>query len=110
MELNTREDGGKTIVEMVGRLDSNTSGAVETSLSAIIEGGASKLVLDFGKLDYISSAGLRIVLVASKKLNAAGGELQLCALNELVQEVFDISGFSSLLNVHKTLEEALSAQ
>ncbi len=69
--------------------------------------GATKLVVNFEKLDYISSAGLRILLAAAKQLKGNSGELRICSLNETVKEVFDISGFTTILTVTKTEPEAL---
>ena len=107
MQINTREVDGITIIDLEGRLDTNTAADAEKSLVAIVEAGASKLLLDFEKLDFVSSAGLRIILATAKKLKASGGQLQLCRLNEIVQEIFDISGFSTLLSVHKTVDDGL---
>jgi anti-sigma B factor antagonist len=107
MQVNTREVDGITVVDLEGRLDTNTAEDTEKSLTAIVEGGASKLLLNFDKLDFVSSAGLRIVLATAKKLKATGGQLQLCNLNEIVQEIFDISGFSTLLSVHKNIDDGL---
>ena len=77
--------------------------------STLIDAGAQKLLVNFENLDYISSAGLRILLATAKKLKASQGDLKICWLNETVQEVFDISGFATILSVSKTEEEALGA-
>lgn len=107
MQINTREIDGISVVDLEGRLDTNTSTEAEKALVALVEGGASKILLNFEKLEFVSSAGLRIILATAKKLKASGGQLQLCTLNEIVQEIFDISGFSTLLSVHKTVDDAL---
>ncbi len=107
MEITSKDVDGISVVDLVGRLDTNTASEAEKSLAAIVEGGASKLLLNFDKLDFVSSAGLRIILATAKKLKASGGQLQLCALNEIVQEIFDISGFSTLLTVHKNVDDGL---
>jgi anti-sigma B factor antagonist len=109
MQINTIEKDGISIVDLEGRLDTNTSTEAEKALIALLDGGANKILLNFGGLDFVSSAGLRIVLATAKKLKASGGELRLCSLNEIVQEIFDISGFSTLLNVHKDLDAALGS-
>jgi anti-anti-sigma factor len=82
-----------------GRLDSNSGPVFEKELLGYIEGGCRRLLLDFSELNYISSAGLRIVLVAAKRIKAAGGRLVLAALNAQVNEVFEISGFNRILDI-----------
>jgi anti-anti-sigma factor len=82
-----------------GRLDSNSGPIFEKELLGYIEGGCNRLLLDFSDLTYISSAGLRVVLVAAKRMKTAGGRFVLVALNAQVSDVFEISGFSRLLDI-----------
>ena len=109
MEISITESGDVRILSFQGNLDTNTSPQAENEINSLIEAGAQKLLVNFEKLDYISSAGLRILLATAKKLKASQGVLQICCLNETVQEVFDISGFATILNVSATEEEALGA-
>ena len=74
----------------------------------MLASGATRILLDFTQLDFISSAGLRTLLLAGKKLKKQGGELCLCSLNETVKDVFDISGFSALFKVYADRDEATS--
>jgi anti-anti-sigma factor len=67
------------------------------------------MLLNFERLSYINSIGLRVILVVSKQLNRSDGQLCICSLNEPVREVFDITGFSTILNVVDTEPEALNA-
>ncbi|HEY1736558.1 MAG TPA: STAS domain-containing protein [Methylovirgula sp.] len=90
-----------------GRLDSASGPAFEKDLLAQIEGGRHRMLLDFSDLQYISSAGLRIVLLAAKKMKSAGGKMALCALNPQIAEVFEISGFSNILDIHPSRDAAL---
>jgi len=92
---------------MAGSLDSATSPEAQKSLDAVLV-SAKKVVLDFSALDYISSAGLRVLLGAAKKLKASGGTLRIFGLNQSVREVFEISGFSGILAVFPSEGEALS--
>jgi stage II sporulation protein AA (anti-sigma F factor antagonist) len=108
MDIVVEEQGPVLLVCFEGSLDTSTSGQADTLLAEKIDEGAEKILIDFERLDYISSAGLRILLVAAKKLTAVGGELRVCCLNETVQEVFDISGFGMLLNVFEARAGALS--
>lgn len=105
---DTRHEGILVVAPM-GRLDSATAGVLETWLMERIASGETHIVLDFDRLFYISSAGLRVVLMAGKRVKAAGGRLELCALAPPIREVFEISGFFKLFDVHATLDEALAA-
>jgi anti-anti-sigma factor len=92
-----------------GRIDSVTGPAFERDVLQQIDGGKRRLLLDFADLVYISSAGLRIVLLAAKKMKSAGGKLVLCSLNPQIAEVFEISGFSRILDIESSRDAALSA-
>jgi anti-anti-sigma factor len=99
--------GEVCVLRPEGRLDGATAPVFEGDLSKAIAGGANKLLLDMAGLNYISSAGLRIVLQAAKQMKSKGGRLALCSLKEQIKEVFDISGFSGLLDIAPTLEVAM---
>lgn len=107
MEITTRTQGNASIIAIVGKLDSVTSPQAQQALEAIVSGGGRKLAVDFSGLDYISSAGLRVLLGTAKKLAATGGALRTFGLNETVREVFDISGFSAILPVFPSEADAL---
>ena len=107
MEIATRTQGGVTLVVIAGSLDSNTAPTAQQTLDGILSSGARKLALDCTALDYISSAGLRVLLGTAKRLNGAGGALRLFGLNETVREVFEISGFAAILAVFATEVDAL---
>ena len=106
MDVSTRTEQDVTIIAFAGNLDSNTAPVAQQALDRILGGGGQKLVIDFAALDYISSAGLRVLLGAAKKLQGSGGALRLFGLNETVREVFEISGFSKILTVRGTEAEA----
>jgi len=106
MDIGTRMHKDVTIVAFAGSLDSNTSPQAQQAVDDTLKAGATKMAIDCTSLDYISSAGLRVLLGAAKKLNAAGG-LRLFGLNQSVKEVFDISGFSKILAVFNTEADAL---
>ena len=109
MEISTRTSNDTHIVAIVGSLDSTTSPAAQKALEPVLA-GAKKVALDFSQLDYISSAGLRVLLGAAKQLKASGGTLGMFGLNQSVREVFDISGFSSILPVYSSEAEAVAAK
>ena len=109
MEIKTTETGDVNVLELAGHLDTNTSPDAESAINALIDAGARKLLINFAALEYISSAGLRVLLATARNLRQYGGDLKICSLNDTVQEVFDISGFSSILTVSNDQDEALAS-
>ncbi len=109
MEISTRVENEIYIVDIVGNLDTNTSPEAENQLTQLMDQGVKKIVINFDKLDFITSAGLRVFLAASKRIKSEEGDIRICNLNETVQEVFDISGFSTILNVFGSLEQTLES-
>lgn len=107
MDITTRMQNGVTLVVFAGSLDSNTSPKAQQEIEGVLAAGARKVAIDCTGLDYISSAGLRVMLGAAKKLSGAGSGLRLFGLNQSVREVFDISGFSKILAVFTSEGEAL---
>ena len=107
MNITTTEVEGITIAAFEGNLDTNTAPDAEELLGELLEKGVTKILVDFTTLDYISSAGLRVLLVTTKRLGGTGGSMRLCGLNETVDEVFEISGFSTIFSVFGTRDEAL---
>ena len=110
MDITTRTQNGVTLVGFAGSLDSNTSPQAQQALDGMLAAGTRKLAVDCTALDYISSAGLRVLLGMAKRLGGAGaggGAVRLFGLNETVREVFDISGFSTILAVFATEADAL---
>jgi anti-anti-sigma factor len=95
-------------VRPAGRIDSATGPAFERDVLQQIDGGGRRLLLDFADLVYISSAGLRIVLLAAKRMKSAGGRLVLCSLSPQISEVFEISGFNRILDILPSRDAALS--
>jgi len=108
VELETTTINVVTVVEMEGNLDTNTSVDAQEHINALIDDGAMKLLVDFAKVDFVSSAGLRVLLATAKRLGGSGGSLRICGLNEAVNEVFEISGFSTILDVFPTRDDALT--
>lgn len=107
MNISTENVESVTVVRLEGNLDTNTSSQAQDRLNQLIEGGASKILVNFADVDFVSSAGLRILLATAKKLTGSGGNLRISNLNETVAEVFEISGFSTILNVFGSEQEAL---
>ena len=97
MKITKNVNGNIATIALEGRLDTTTAPELEKELKAVIE-SADALVLDFGDLDYISSAGLRVLLSAHKAMSRKGG-MKVVNVNELVREVFDVTGFSDILTI-----------
>jgi anti-sigma B factor antagonist len=110
MDVTQTQQNGIIILGLKGRLDSNTSDDFEKQLLGLIQAGETQLVLDFKELDYISSAGLRVLLKAAKELKRNNGRLSFCSLKDYIREIFELSGFVSFFPIHATLEESLSAR
>jgi len=97
MTIQKTLDGTSLIIAPEGRLDTTTAPDLEAELNKSMP-GAKSLVLDFSKLDYISSAGLRVLLAAHKVMSGKDG-MKVIHANEIVREVFDVTGFSDILTI-----------
>ncbi len=107
MQLSTSSSGEVTVVKIDGNLDTQTSPNALDELNRLMDEGSRKLLLDFSDLDYISSAGLRVLLAVAKRLAPDEGEIRICNSNDVVNEVFEISGFSTILKIFPSDSEAL---
>jgi anti-anti-sigma factor len=107
MKLKTSNEGEVTVVKIEGNLDTQTSPEAQDELNRLMDEGSQKLLLDFADLAYISSSGLRVLLAVAKRLAPEEGEMRICNLNDVVNEVFEISGFSTILKVFPSDSEAL---
>ncbi len=107
MEIFEKRENGITIFSLNGRLDSNTSPEFDEKITKAIESGARFIVVDCQNLDYITSAGLRILNKTAKKLKQLNGKIVLCSMEDYVKEVFEISGFDTFLPIVPDLETAL---
>ena len=97
MTIEIKRNAEETIIEIVGRLDTNTAPALDKTISNDIE-GTKNLVLDFKSLEYISSAGLRVLLGAQKKMQKIGS-MKVTNVCEDVMEVFEMTGFADILTI-----------
>ncbi len=99
MEITKKPENDKLCIAVEGRLDTVTSPQLEDEIRSSLD-GVNELILDFENLDYISSAGLRVVLVAQKLMDAkANGSLKVVNLGEVVKDVFDVTGFSDIITI-----------
>ncbi|MBE9607995.1 STAS domain-containing protein [Chitinilyticum piscinae] len=94
-----------SLLRASGRLDGSTSPQLEKNLLPLLAEPGSKVLLDLAELDYVSSAGLRIILMAAKRAKQAGGRFVLCGLQPQVSEVFEMSGFTRILELAASVDE-----
>jgi anti-anti-sigma factor len=100
VEINIKNIGGGVVAELSGRLDAVTSPSLQKAFDEMSgDSYKSDVVLDFSAVDYISSAGLRVLLILQKKIRASQGSLNIKNLNGAVREVFDMTGFSAVFDI-----------
>lgn len=107
--MTEERESGVLIYVLGGRLDSNTAKTLEAKLKEELDGGCRAMLIDMGGLDYISSAGLRVVLLAAKRLRAAEGRFGLSRLKGEIRQVFEISGLLRILSVYEDRDAAMKA-
>lgn len=108
MRITEKTAGDATVLAIAGKLDTHTSPDAQDRLIKLIDGGASNVVIDLEALDYISSIGFRVLLMAAKRLQGDGGALRLCGIRGNVKEVFDISGFATVFDIYDDQDAALA--
>ncbi|MGE0198728.1 MAG: STAS domain-containing protein [Simkaniaceae bacterium] len=96
-----------TIIRIEGRLDAASTPLLERKLQELIGGGVKNIVLDFSQVNYLSSAGMRLLLSTTKKLKGAGGALHCCSVGEEVMEIIKMAGFERIIHIFPTEQEAL---
>jgi anti-anti-sigma factor len=107
MEIAEERIANALVLHATGRLDGTTAASFESAVLGRLDGRPSRLVLDFAGVEYVSSAGLRAILVAAKRGKVVGCALAVCGLRAHIREVFDLSGFANVVAIHPTLQEAL---
>ena len=110
MEIHVQDSGKAWVVAVAGKLDAVSAADFEKAVGQLIAAGRTRLVVDFARLSYISSAGLRVLLTTAKQLKPLGGSVVFACLQDNVRDVFEMTGFSSILATHASLEAALAAQ
>jgi len=107
MEISVKTKENITILELDGRLDTTNYNEIEKKFDELIGNNQINILVDCEKLDYISSSGLRVLLKSLKSINSAKGKFILCSLQENINEVFEISGFTSIFQIFKNQEDAI---
>jgi anti-anti-sigma factor len=107
MDIHHEKKGVITIITINGRLDGATAPVAEGAITNILIEGCTQLVFDFSELDYISSVGLRTLILTAKKLKQKEGKIVLCSMVDHVKEIFEISGFDSFIPISDTVEQGI---
>ena len=108
MDIKTERDSGTLIAKPEGRIDGVNARDFEEAMKTTISADDTAVVLDLEGLSYISSAGLRVILLIAKTLRKRNAGLVLCSLSDPIREVFEISGFDKIIPVHASREQALA--
>ena len=106
MEILEDHAIGITTIELRGRLDTTSAPILQVRLVELIESGMHRFVLDLSQVDYVNSLGLRVLLIAAKRLSLVGGSIVLCGVQPTVRENFEAVGFDRLFSMCGTREEA----
>ena len=109
MQAVVNEKNGITVIALTGRMDATTSGVFGDACKAELDKGAKRIILDLAGIEYISSAGLRMILTMLKSAKSASAKLAFCGMQSMVRDVFKISGFTSMLSIFDTLDEAMTS-
>lgn len=106
MELTNFKENEILFLNPVGRIDTTTSGDFQSKSLALIQ-NETKVALDFSKVNYISSAGLRAILVLAKELNKSNGKFLIFEMNSSIKDIFDMAGFSSIIKIVAGKDDAI---
>lgn len=109
MEIKTEQESGTLVVQVDGRIDGATAPEFESTIKNVISEDDRAVIVNFEGVSYISSAGLRAVLLVAKQLSQSNTKFALYALGELTREVFEISGFDRIIQIHNSKADALAA-
>jgi len=109
MELTTRVVNLVTIVDVVGKVDTITAPALESAMIAMLDQGVKQMILNFEKIDYVSSSGFRVFLLIQKKLKPLGGQMVLQQVNTQIMHMFKVSGFGPIFKFTDSEQNSLAA-
>ncbi len=107
--FSLEEEKKWNIIRLEGRLDATSAPVLEEKIESLLHEGKTQLVIDFARVDYLSSAGLRFLLAATKKHTARGGKLTIAHINEEVMEIIKMAGFERILHIFSSEEQAIAA-
>ncbi|NOU48214.1 MAG: STAS domain-containing protein [Bacteroidales bacterium] len=109
MNLTNEKVNNFCVLNIEGRVDTTNYSEFESEVNKLFEAGEKELIFDCSGLNYISSSGLRVFLIAQKKTLSLNGKLYLCNLQPAIKEIFDISGFSTIFKIFETRDKAIGS-
>lgn len=109
MEIRQSDNGDVVVLELLGRLDELAAPEVQETFTELVNHKTRRVVLDMAGVEYISSSGLRVLLMLYRALSKRQGALKLCALTPFVAEVFEVSNFTTVFDIHPNREDAVHA-
>jgi anti-anti-sigma factor len=109
MDISEDRKADAVVLALSGKLDATTAKTFEDKILGVINSGAQRLVVDLALLEYVSSSGLRVFLLAAKRLQATDGKIAMCGLQDHIRQVFDLAGFSSILSIYSCRDEAIQS-
>jgi anti-anti-sigma factor len=109
MDMSEERKADAVVLALSGRLDATSAKTFEDRILGVINSGTQRLVVDLSQLEYVSSSGLRVFLLAAKRLQPTNGKMSLCGLQDHIRQVFDLAGFSSILSIYGSRDEAIRA-
>jgi anti-anti-sigma factor len=107
IDVAEEREANALVLIPAGRIDSGNARAFESIVTERIGAGEHRLIVDFSRLDFISSSGLRVLLIAAKTLKIHKGSIALCSMKDHIKEVFQISGFDRIIPIRNTRQDAL---
>ena len=109
MDLKEEQSDGVTILQVMGRIDSTTAPVLRYRLTAMLGSAESRVVVELSRLEYISSAGFRVLLLAAKHADQTTSKLVLCGVSGKVRQLFDLGGFLDLFTIAPTREDGIAS-
>ena len=109
IEVAEEQEANALVLIPAGRIDSGNARAFESIVTERISGGQHRIIVDFSRLDFISSSGLRVLLISAKTLKIHKGSIALCSMKDHIREVFQISGFDRIIPIRNSRQDALTA-
>ena len=107
MKITQKEENGIVSIAIKGRLDADSSPEAEKVVTKVLEGQTTRVLFNLEALEYLSSAGLRVLLSVAKEMRRREGKIVLCSLNAFVKEIFEVSGFQSLIPIAESVESGV---
>lgn len=108
MKIENTVSGDVEVVKLIGIVDTSTAPQAETKIQEILDNDCKKMIINLGETEYMSSSGLRVLLSTAKKLWAVDGSLRICQPNKVVKDILDTSGFSVIMDVRESEDDAMT--